>query len=165
MRRHDRQLSNNAALELLRQGTWGVLSLAGEIAYAVPINYVLDDVQNARWPDIFFHCAMEGKKLAYLKKNSSACLCVVTKAQVVPEAFCTDYESVMVMGRAKIVPDAGERLRILRLFGQHFTPFSLEEIDAYISPRDARVCLVRLCPTEVSGKAYTSPKAAKVHTT
>ena len=155
MRRHDRQLSDKAALELLRQGTWGVLSLAGESAYGVPINYVLDDAQDATWPDIFLHCAPEGKKLAYLQKNPSACLCVIAKAEVLPEKFSTAYSSVMVMARAEIVQDEQERLRILRLFGQRFTPFSREKIDAYIAPRIARTCLVRLCPLEVSGKAYS----------
>ena len=165
MRRNDRQLSDKAALALLRQGTWGVLSLAGESAYGVPMNYVLDDLDDAEdvmWPDVFLHCATEGKKLEYLRKNSSACLCVVAKAEVLREAFSTDYASVMVMASAETVRDEGERLRILRLFGQRFTPFSREEIDAYITPRDARTCLIRLRPLEVSGKAYnatgTAPK-------
>jgi len=163
MRRHDRQLSGQAALELLRQGTWGTLCLAGESAYGVPMNYVLDDAENATWPDVFLHCAPEGKKLEYLRKNPSVCLCVVTKAEVLPEKFSTAYASVMVMARAEIVQDAQERLRILRLFGQRCAPFSLEAIDAFIAPRDARTCLIRLCPLEVSGKAYNAPGTAKTH--
>jgi nitroimidazol reductase NimA-like FMN-containing flavoprotein (pyridoxamine 5'-phosphate oxidase superfamily) len=153
MRRRDSKLSDEAALELLRQGAWGVLSLAGETAYGVPVNYVLDDAGNAQWPDIFFHCALEGKKLAYIRKNPSVCLCVVAKAEVLREEFSTEYASVMVMARAETVLDDQERLRILRLFGRRFTPFSLEEIDAYIAPRNARTCVVRLCPLEASGKA------------
>ena len=154
MRRRDRQLSDTASLELLQQGTWGVLSLAGEEAYGVPVNYVLDDV--GAWPDIFLHCAQEGKKLEYIRKNPSVCLCVVNKAEVLGEQFATDYASVMVMARAEIVRDEQERLRILRLFGRRFTPCSLEEIDAYIAPRNARTCLVRLRPLELSGKAYNA---------
>ena len=155
MRRHDRRLPDEATLELLRQGTWGVLSLAGENAYGVPVNYVLDDAGGAQWPDIFFHCALEGKKLEYIRKNPSVCLCVVTRAEVLREEFSTAFASALVMGRAEVVRDEGERLRILRLFGRHFTPFSLEDIDAYIAPRNARVCLVRIRPLEVSGKAKT----------
>jgi nitroimidazol reductase NimA-like FMN-containing flavoprotein (pyridoxamine 5'-phosphate oxidase superfamily) len=153
MRRHDRRLSDEAALHLLRQGEWGVLSLAGERAYGVPVNYVLDDADGPQWPDIFFHCALEGKKLEYIWKNPSVCLCVVAKAEVLREEFSTEYASVMVMARAEIVRDDQERLRIFRLFGRHFTPFSLEEIDAYIALHAARTCLVRLCPLEASGKA------------
>ena len=153
MRRRDRQLSDAATLEILRQGAWGVLSLAGEEAYGVPVNYVLDDAGGAGWPDIFFHCAPEGKKLEYIRKNPSVCLCVVGRAEVLREEFSTDYAGAIVTARAEIVRDAPERLRILRLFGRRFTPFSLEEIDAYIAPRNARTCLVRLRPLEVSGKA------------
>ena len=154
MRRRDRQLSDKATLELLRQGAWGVLSLAGEEAYGVPVNYVLDDAGEC--PDIFFHCAQEGKKLEYIRKNPSVCLCVVSKAEVLGENFSTDYASVMVIASAEIVRDEQERLRILRLFGRRFTSCSLEEIDAYIAPRNARTCLVRLRPLEVSGKAYNA---------
>ena len=163
MRRHDRQLSDTATLELLRQGAWGVLSLAGASAYGVPINYVLDDAGGVGCPDIFFHCALEGKKLEYILKNPSVCLCVVAKAEVLREEFATDYASVLVMARAEVVRDERERLRILRLFGRHFTSFALEEIDAYIAPRNARTCLVRLCPFEVSGKAYNAPGMAGKH--
>jgi nitroimidazol reductase NimA-like FMN-containing flavoprotein (pyridoxamine 5'-phosphate oxidase superfamily) len=155
MRRNDRQLSDPATLEILRQGAWGVLSLAGEDAYGVPVNYVLDDAGGAAWPDIFFHCAPEGKKLTYIRNNPSVCLCVVGRAEVLRAEFSTDYASAMVMARAEIVRDEQERLRILRLFGRRFTPFALEEIDAYIAPRNARTCLVRLCPLGLSGKART----------
>ena len=155
MRRSDRQLSDGATLTLLRQGAWGVLSLAGESAYGVPVHYVIDDAGDAQWPDIFFHCAPEGKKLDRIEKNPSVSLCVVSKAEVLPEEFSTDYASAMVTGRAEIVRDARERLRILRLFGQHFTPNSLEEIDAYIAPRLDRACVVRIRPLEASGKART----------
>jgi nitroimidazol reductase NimA-like FMN-containing flavoprotein (pyridoxamine 5'-phosphate oxidase superfamily) len=156
MRRRDRQLSDKATLTHLRQGTWGVLSLTGEQAYGVPVNYVLDDADNAQWPDIFFHCALEGKKLAYSRKNPSVCLCVVGKAEVLREEFSTDYASAIVMARAEIVRDEQERLRVLQLFGRHFTPFSPEEIAAYIAPRIARTCIVRLRPLEASGKARTA---------
>ena len=157
MRRHDRQLSDEATLDLLRQGEWGVLSLAGEEAYGVPVNYVLDDAGGPQWPDIFFHCALEGKKLEHIQKNPSVCLCVVTKAEVLREQFSSDYASVIVMARAELVRNEQERLRIFRRFGRHFTPFSLEEIDAYIAKRTTRTCLVRLCPLEVSGKARPAP--------
>jgi nitroimidazol reductase NimA-like FMN-containing flavoprotein (pyridoxamine 5'-phosphate oxidase superfamily) len=156
MRRSDRRLSDKATLELLRQGTWGVLSLAGESAYGVPVNYVLDDAGDAERPDIFFHCALEGRKLEYIRKNPSVCLCVVTKAEVLREDFSTEYASAIVMARAEIVRDERERLRVLRLFGRRFTPFSLEEIDGYIAPRNAHTCLVRLRPLEMSGKAKTA---------
>ena len=155
MRRSERRLSDQATLDILRRGAWGVLSLAGEEAYGVPVNYVLDDAGGAAWPDIFFHCAPEGKKLEYIRRNPSVCLCVVDRAELLREEFSTDYASALVTARAEAVRDGEERLRILRLFGRRFTPFSLEEIDAYIAPRRARTCLVRLRPLEVSGKART----------
>ena len=156
MRRSDRQLSDAATLDLLRRGNWGVLSMAGESAYGVPVNYALDDAGDAKWPDIFFHCALEGKKLDYIRKNPSICLCVVHKAEVLPKEFSSEYASVIVMARAEIVRDDQERLRGLRLFGRQLTGRPLEEIDAYIARFDTRTCLVRLRPLEVSGKARTA---------
>ena len=130
-----------------------MLSLAGEDAYGVPINYALDDAGGAPWPDLFLHCALEGKKLEYIRKNPSVCLCVVHQAETLREKFSADYASVMVMARAETVEDEQERLRILRLFGRRFTPFPLERIDAYIAKQNAHVRLVRLRPLEASGKA------------
>jgi len=160
MRRQDRRLSDEATLTLLRQGTWGVLSLTGEQAYGVPVNYVLDDAADdaggAQWPDLFFHCAPEGKKLEYIRKNPVVCLCVVGKAEVLPEKFSTDYASAIVMARAEIVRDEQERQRVLQLFGRRFTPFSPEEVAAFIAPRNAQTCVVRLRPLEVSGKARSA---------
>jgi len=155
MRRHDRQLSDTATLALLQQGEWGVLSLTGEQAYGVPVNYVLDDVDGAGWPDIFFHCAPEGKKLDYIRENPRVSLCVVGKAEVLREKFSTDFASAIVMARAEIVLDEQERLRALQLLGRRFTPFSPEEIAAFIAPRNAHTCIVRLRPFEASGKART----------
>ena len=155
MRRKDRQVSDQKSLEMLQKGTWGVLSLAGDKAYGVPVNYVLDD-SGEKWPDIFFHCAMQGIKLDYIKKNPSVCLTVVHSAQLVPEEFSTNYASVVVAATAEIIDDADESLRVLRLFGKHFTPCSLEEIDAYILPRQGRTLLVRLRPQEVTGKARSA---------
>ena len=58
VRRQDRLLSEERALELLREGEYGVLSMASaEGGYGVPINYAIEG------DTIYLHCALEGRKL------------------------------------------------------------------------------------------------------
>ena len=59
MRRKDRAVSREEALEALRQGEYGVLSTIGPDGelYGVPLSYALLDEA------VYFHCAREGRKL------------------------------------------------------------------------------------------------------
>jgi nitroimidazol reductase NimA-like FMN-containing flavoprotein (pyridoxamine 5'-phosphate oxidase superfamily) len=155
MRRRERRLSDAGTLELLRGGEWGVLSLAGDGAYGVPVNYVLDDAGGNPWPDIFFHCAGEGAKLDAMRRNPGVCFTVVRKAEVLAGRFSIAYASVIVKADAECVGDEAERYRVLRLLGHRFSfgKASAEAVDAYIAPRLARTKVIRLRPREVCGKA------------
>ena len=53
MRRSERELSFEQAVEIMNSGSWGVLSTVGAdgYPYGVPVNYAYDDGK------IYFHCA------------------------------------------------------------------------------------------------------------
>lgn len=54
--RKDRAVDENAALEILKSGSFGVLSTigAGQLSYcSVPVNYAYDDGK------IYFHCCQK----------------------------------------------------------------------------------------------------------
>ena len=78
-------LSQEETERILKEGTSGVLALAGDegYPYAVPISYVYDGEK------IYFHCAKQGHKLDAIARNPKASFCVVEKDQVVPEAYTT----------------------------------------------------------------------------
>lgn len=73
IRRQDRRTSIDEAVDLMKRGEFGILSMCSseKEGYGIPINYVFD---NSR---IYFHCATEGAKLEYLRNNNKVSFCVV----------------------------------------------------------------------------------------
>ena len=69
MRRIKQQLSHEAAVQVMREATSGVLALEGDdgYPYAVPISHVWTDVclggEDEFIGRIYFHCACEGYKI------------------------------------------------------------------------------------------------------
>lgn len=101
MRRKNQALSEIESIELLKQGTSGVLALLGDddYPYAVPISYVYDDSK------IYFHCAKTGHKIDALKKNPKVSFCVINQDNIVPEEYTTYYKSVIAFGKIRIVEE------------------------------------------------------------
>ena len=66
IRRQDRVLNEEEALDLLAQTEYGILSMIDEngLPYGIPVNHVWDK-QNS----IYIHCAPEGKKLRAIKHH------------------------------------------------------------------------------------------------
>lgn len=103
IRRQDRLLQEDRALELLSEGEYGFLAFAScegnEGGYGVPINYVFDG------GSLWFHCAINGEKLKRVESNNRVSFCVVGITQIQPDKFSTLYESVMAFGQIEIVED------------------------------------------------------------
>ena len=122
VRRQDRLLSEERALELLREGEYGVLSMASaEGGYGVPINYAVEG------DTIYLHCALEGRKLRAIAIDQRVSFCVVGRKRIVPEQFTTEFESVIAAGRARLVEQDAERHHALRLIVEKYAPTHLEE--------------------------------------
>ena len=68
MRKKQRQLPQEEAAAILREGSSGVLALAGDEGwpYAVPLSYLYLEGR------LYFHCAREGYKLDALRKEPRA---------------------------------------------------------------------------------------------
>ena len=96
MRRKDREIGNIEAIEILKNCQYGILSTASEdgYAYGVPVNYVYAN------GSIYFHSASQGHKLDNIINNNKVSFCVVGQSSVLPDKFTTNYESVIVFGRA-----------------------------------------------------------------
>ena len=111
IRRTDRALTEEDAVEILRKGSFGILSTIGAdgYPYGVPVNYVYDDGR------IYFHCAKNnGHKQENLRFSGRVSFTVVTKSEVISEKFTTAYESAVAFGTAsKIVFDKEKALRLL----------------------------------------------------
>ncbi|KPU43605.1 pyridoxamine 5'-phosphate oxidase [Oxobacter pfennigii] len=152
MRRKDREMQRDEALEFLREchvGRLGTASPEG-VPYVTPVNYVFFD------EDIYFHCALSGHKLENIKENENVCFEVDELISIVedenPCEISTKYKSVVAFGKASIVEDDEVRLEALKKL-----------VDKYVSENNVsskltidkmtKTRVVKIKPEIITGKA------------
>ena len=128
--KEENQLPQKDALELLKQAPYGVMALEGDdrYPYTVPVNFAFADNK------IYLHGATEGHKVDAAKRNDKVSFCVVTKADIIPDAFNCLYLSTVAFGRIRIVEDREEKQKGLELlldkYSQGFRESGLKYIQA-----------------------------------
>lgn len=148
MRRADRAIPDNEASEILEAGEYGVLSTvsADGQPYGVPVSYrYTGDV-------IYFHCAPEGYKLENLNSNNRVSFCVVGRTQVLPDKFATNYESVIVFGRAFEVTDAEKHAGLVALL-EKYSPGFMDKGLRYIEGDAHKARVYKIVIESMTGKA------------
>lgn len=149
MRRKDRQLPEAEARTILEAGEYGILATADEQGnpYAVPVSYAVHgDV-------IYFHGAMEGQKTDYMLARPQVCFTVVGATEVQPGEFSTNYESVVVFGKAERVENPEWKERGLRLLVKKYSPDFLQEGEAYLIRAAHQTAVWRIQMEQITGKA------------
>ncbi|HTX43165.1 MAG TPA: pyridoxamine 5'-phosphate oxidase family protein [Methanocella sp.] len=115
--------------------------------YVVPVCFVLDGER------IYFHCALEGKKLDNIRASPAVCFSAyeLLGMGVSPDKPCrswTHFRSAVATGRARVLDD-DEKLRPLRLLAEKYAKGPVAEM-----PADpvGRTSVVEITIDEVSGK-------------
>lgn len=149
MRRNKQQLSEAEAIEILQSCTSGVLAVSGDddYPYAVPLNYAYRDGK------LYFHLARAGHKLEAIQKHDKVSFCVINTDEVVPETFSTNYRSVIVFGRARILTDDAEKKFGLECLVEKYSPDYVEKGQSEIKREWNRVCVVEVAIEHMTGKA------------
>ena len=148
VRRQDRLLAEEKALQLLEEGEFGFLSMSDEgKGYGIPINYVWDGSDN-----IYFHSAMQGRKIDVLRKSAQVSFSIVGNTKLCPSKFTTAYESVIVEAEACVDISEDEKMYGVNLFLEKYAPNDKEKGNAYIQSSLKRTAIVRLRIVSVSGK-------------
>ena len=120
MRKKKKEISQEAAKELLRGSRRGVLAVNGDdgYPYAVPINYLYDEETQK----IIFHGAKAGHKMDSLKKCDKICFTVYGNETVKELDWAPYVQSVVVFGRCRPVEKAEDILRLVRKFAMKYYP-------------------------------------------
>ena len=149
MRRKNQQLSPEECAQILRQGTSGVLALAGDEGwpYAVPLSYVYDG------QTVYFHSAKTGHKIDAAAREPRASFCVIAQDDVLPEKFTTAYRSVIVFGRVRVLEETEEKRAAVEKLALRYAPNVPEadraaEIDRYWPS----LAVLALTPEQITGK-------------
>ncbi len=148
MRRKDRQIETEAALEVLKNGEYGVLSTVGEngYAYGIPLSYTYSDNK------IYFHGAKEGTKLSNMRFNNKVSFCVIGKTEVLPCKFSTNYESVIVFGDAFEI-EGEEKMKSLLDLVKKYSEGFIPEGEKYLQAAAHETTVIRIDIKHLTGKA------------
>ncbi len=144
MRRKDREMDREFGLRVIDKSRYGVLSMVDEYnePYGVPLSIARDG------DTLYFHSAMDGRKVRILEKNSKVSLVFVGETKI-PEnysneeldkitkagskigilsskVFTTEFESAIVVGKIKLVEDEEEKVKALRLICEKYTPAKMD---------------------------------------
>jgi nitroimidazol reductase NimA-like FMN-containing flavoprotein (pyridoxamine 5'-phosphate oxidase superfamily) len=154
VRRKDREITLQEAIEILDIAEYGVLSTVSKDGqpYGVPLSYVY------KAEAIYFHCAVTGQKLDYIANNSKVSFCVVGGTNVLPDKFGTEYESTVAFGVASEVHDAERHNALVWLLEKYCSEF-IEEGLQYIELKDNATKVIKIEICHISGKARRSMPA------
>ena len=150
IRLKDRIVDDEKAIEIIKKGSYGVLSTIGEdgYPYGVPLNYTYFD--NC----ICFHCAQKGHKLENINFNKKVSFCVVTKSDVLGNEFDTDYESAIAFGEATVITDDLEKKDILISVLNKYSADYLKAGDNYMKKYWDGTKVIKIKIEHLSGKAH-----------
>ena len=148
MRRKDRLVSEETAREIIKKAEFGILMTADKEGqpYGVAVSHVIDgDV-------IYFHCALEGRKLNNIRENAKVCMNFVASSYVDGENYTHRYESAIAEGKAVILEDREEKYHALQLIAKKYAPASFKDSDEYILPKMDMTGVVRVEMETLSGE-------------
>jgi len=117
VRRKDRAIADPLEVDaIIRSGRYCAIALVdGEEPYVVTMSYGYDDSANR----LYFHVANEGHKLDIIGRNPRACATIVQEDGYTAGTCEHPYKSVVLRGAMRVVEDAEEQRRALRVLVGH----------------------------------------------
>lgn len=150
MRRKAKEISPEAARQLLAKERRGVLAVNGDdgYPYALPVNYRYCEEENK----IYFHGAPVGHKAEALQKDDKVCFTVYGNESIPQEEAWAPYmQSVVVFGRCRRLEDREETLRLVRILAEKYYPNDAL-IDEEIASSGKAVQMFELTIEHMTGK-------------
>ncbi len=149
MRRKDREISADEAMDILKNSEYGILSTVGEDGqpYATPLSYVVIDNL------IYFHCAKSGQKIDNILFEKRVCFCTVGYTQpVFDNDFTTYYESTIVYGRVSEVNEDDEKIKALTILCEKYLPEHMDKASYSINKSLSRTGVYKINIEHITGK-------------
>jgi uncharacterized protein len=147
MRRGKQLISIEDTVAVMDRGTNGVLACLGDedYPYAVPLNYVYFNDK------IYFHSAKAGHKIEAIIKNPKVSFSVIDEDTVVSEKYTTNFRSVIVFGKARIV-EGDEWLEAFKALVEKHSGDQPEEAKHKIITRCTRSYVIAIDVEHITGK-------------
>ncbi len=125
MRRKEKKLNKKDIISLLEKTNYGTLSICLDngYAYGVPVNFVYNNEA------IYFHCAKEGQKIQAISANNKVSFSIVNNIELLPSKFDTNYESVIIFGKAYEVFENEKKEALLAFINKYSKDYIKEGKD------------------------------------
>lgn len=147
MRRKDREMNKEFALDIIDRSHYGVVSMVDNdnTPYGIPLSIAREG------NTLFFHSSKDGKKVKILDNNQSVSIAFVGQPNVpelytneeldeivkdkskinllISSVFTTEFESAVVTGKVKLIDDENERIEAMRAICIKFTPTKMKYFD------------------------------------
>ncbi len=148
MRRMDKRMDEDLAKALLKRGIYGILSTVSRdgTPYGIPLNYYYEN------GFLYMHGAGEGHKLENIRYNNHVSFCVVGDIEVLESKFSTNYESIVVFGKADIIQDEQKRRDVAVKLMEKYCSNYMAEAMAYIDRAIDKTVFIRIEIESFTGK-------------
>jgi len=149
MRRSKQALSHEEIIDLLKTETRGVMSVQGDngYPYGFPINHYYDEETNK----IYIHGANFGHRVSAVKADPKVSYCVFGGEYQKEGDWAKYVKSVIIFGKAELIEDAEEIVRISRLICSKF-PCTEEYIEHEIEKDAPRTLIIAINIEDMNGK-------------
>ena len=160
MRRKDREITDfNKKMDIINKCKVCRVGLSdNDIPYIIPLNfgYVVENNTLV----LFFHSAMEGKKLDIIKKNNNACFEIDCDNKLIEgESACNysySYKSLIGFGKIIILENIEDKIFGLSSIMKHQTEKDI--IHEFTQEQVNTVCVYKMIVDEFTGKHKELPQ-------
>lgn len=149
MRRSPQALAQEEIYDLLKTETRGVLSVQGDdgYPYGLPINHFYDE-EDGR---LYFHGANFGHHIDAIRRDPKVSYCVFGQDEQREGDWAKYVKSVIIFGRAELIEDMDEIIRICRRLCEKF-PCPPEYVESEIEKDAARTLCFSITIEDINGK-------------
>ncbi|MCR5182542.1 MAG: pyridoxamine 5'-phosphate oxidase family protein [Clostridia bacterium] len=149
MRRSPQALTEEEIKDVLTRETRGVLSVQGDdgYPYGFPINHFYDEETGK----VYFHGANFGHHIDAIRRDPKVSFCVFGQDFVREGEWAKNVKSVIIFGKAELIEDLDEVIRICRKLCDKF-PCPPEYIEAEIEKDAKHTMCIALTIEDINGK-------------
>ena len=151
MRRKDRERDREFGLAVIDQCEYGTVAIQGEEPYCLPLSLVRVG------EELYFHCALEGKKIDLLQKNKTVWVSFVGANVAAVDDFTTYFSSAMVKGTAREVTDPEEKVAALHVLCEKLTPAHMPAFDQAVARSLPVTGIWKIHMEEITAKEKRKP--------
>ena len=162
MRRHDKEISNiSEMIDIVKDCKVCRIGLSdNNQPYVIPLNYGYSFNNNTL--TLFFHSALEGKKLDIIKNNNSACFEIDCDTKLITaENACNHgytFRSIIGFGNIVIMENQDEKIYGLNMIMRHQT--GREIVHEFTPDQIKNVCVYRITAESFTGKQKLAAKTS-----